>query len=130
MQSPAMIAATKMPLPVALSQLQLKTAGSGVAVATTGGTRRTIWSNAGTGSFGAEIPSSNDRVCGRPQINTTTVRMIQGSQASSAPARGGAPIDGTSVGVADSAALRSPPSLESAWFASLIGLASSSPGKR
>src|SRR5437899_13026469 len=32
------------------------------------------------GIFGAASPSRKDFVCGKPQMNTTTLRMIQGSQ--------------------------------------------------
>src|ERR1051326_1973112 len=73
--------ATKMPLPVADSQLKVKIAGSAVGLATTGGTRMTSLSSPGTKIFGAEIASSKDFVCGNPQTKTTTLRIIHGSQA-------------------------------------------------
>src|SRR5437016_13633042 len=76
-----MIEARKIPLPVADSQLKVKTAASGVGFATTGGMRITSLSRPGTGIFGAEIPSSKAFVCGNPQIKTTTLRIIHGSQA-------------------------------------------------
>src|SRR2546428_1043419 len=76
-----MIDAARMPLPEADSQLKLRIAFSAVGFATTGGTRRTSLSSPGIGIFGAEIPSSSDLVCGSPQTNTTTLRMIHGSQA-------------------------------------------------
>src|SRR5678815_1408882 len=73
--------AMKIPDPVADNQLKLNTAASAEFFATTGGTRTTILSNQGTGIFGAENPSSSALICGRPQRKTTTLRMIQGSQA-------------------------------------------------
>src|SRR5438309_11620670 len=76
-----MIEATKIPLPVADSQLKLKTAASDVGFTTTGGMRITSLSRPGTGIFGAVIPSSKAFVCGNPQTKTTTLRIIHGIQA-------------------------------------------------
>src|SRR5207244_9697276 len=81
--SPAMIDAKKIPLPVADNQLRVKTAPSVAGLATTGGTRITSLSSPGTEILGAEIPSRKDVVCGNPQTNTTTLRIIHGSQARS-----------------------------------------------
>src|SRR5256885_4408386 len=80
MAKPAMIAAKKIPLPDAERKLKLKMAFSGAAFATTGGIRWTNLSNAWTGIFGAAIPSKNPFTCGRPQMKTMMLRMIQGSQ--------------------------------------------------
>src|ERR1700730_4768583 len=92
---PAMIEASRIPLPDADSQLKLKTAPSAVGLATTGGTRRTSLSRPGTEIFNSENPSMNAFVCGRPQTNTTTLRMIHGNQArrilSEPPAVAGGP---------------------------------------
>ena len=76
-----MTEARKIPLPVADSQLKLKTAASAVGFETTGGMRITSLSRPGTGILGAEIPSSKAFVCGNPQTKTTTLRIIQGIQA-------------------------------------------------
>src|SRR5947207_12226237 len=76
-----MIEANKMPLPDADRKLKLKTAFSAVGFATTGGTRSTSLSRPGIGLFGAARPSRNPFVCGSPQMKTTTLRMIHGSQA-------------------------------------------------
>src|SRR4029079_14538527 len=73
--------AMKIPEPVAESQLKLKTAASGELFATTGGTRTTILSSHITGIFGADSPSSRVLTCGKPQMKTTTLRMIHGSHA-------------------------------------------------
>src|SRR5215468_9353286 len=78
--NPAIMAAKKMPVPAADKKLKLKIAFSGVGVATTGGTRVTSLCKLQTGIFGAAIPSRKLLVCGRPQIKTTTLRTIQGSQ--------------------------------------------------
>src|ERR1700694_1669921 len=76
-----MIEASKIPLPDADKKLKLKPACSAAGLATTGGTRRTSLSRPRTGIFGAAIPSRNPFVCGSPQTKTTTLRIIQGSQA-------------------------------------------------
>src|SRR5437899_9905731 len=76
-----MIEASKMPLPVADSQLKLKTAPSAVGFTTTGGTRSTSLSRPATAIFGKEIRSRKALVCGKPQTKATTLRIIHGSQA-------------------------------------------------
>src|SRR6266536_2167383 len=76
-----MIEASRMPLPVADSQLTLKTAPSAVGFTTTGGTRSTSLSRPATAIFGKEIPSRKALVGGKPQTKTTTLRIIHGSQA-------------------------------------------------
>src|SRR4051812_17296191 len=74
-----MIAATRIAVPVADSQLKLNTAGSAVARVTTGGTRCTILSSPGIGHFGAEIASRCAFTAGKPQRKTTIVNTIHGS---------------------------------------------------
>src|SRR5215813_4250607 len=81
MTRPATTAARKIPVPVADSQLKLKTAASAAGFITTGGTRITSLSRAETGNRGKERLSRNDLVCGRPQMNTTALNIIQGNQA-------------------------------------------------
>src|ERR1044071_536267 len=81
MHNPAISDAMKIPVPVAESQLKLKTAASAELFATTGGTRTTILSSHITGIFRADNPSRRALTCGKPQVKTTTLRMIQGSQA-------------------------------------------------
>src|SRR3954465_5884294 len=75
-----MIAATRIAVPVADSQLKLNTAGSAVARVTTGGTRCTILSSPGIGHLGAEIASRGAFTIGKPQRKTTIVSTIHGSQ--------------------------------------------------
>jgi hypothetical protein len=81
MAKPARMAAMKMLVPVAESQLIAYTAASGCACGTTGGTRKIIWCSVGTGRRMTEIPSSHAFMLGRPHTNTRTLRMIQGVQA-------------------------------------------------
>src|SRR5213592_2243510 len=76
-----MIDAKKIPVPVADSQLKLKTAASLVGFATTGGIRITNLSSQGTGNFGAEMPSRSVLIWGNPHKKTTTLRTIHGNQA-------------------------------------------------
>src|ERR1051325_8136942 len=80
MVKPAMTAAKRMPVPAADRKLKLKNAFSGVGIATTGGTRDTSLCKLQTGILGAAIPSKKVFVCGSPQMKTTTLRIIQGSQ--------------------------------------------------
>src|SRR5574338_346971 len=82
MTRPVTSPATRMAVPVADSQLKLKTAASGAAVATTGGTRRTALSSPGIGSVGAETPLSTAFTCGRPHRNTITLSTTHGRYAS------------------------------------------------
>src|SRR5690242_6425581 len=77
---PATIAAKRTPVPAADRKLRLKMAFSGAGVATTGGTRDTSLCKLQTGILGAAIPSRRLFVCGRPQMKTTMLRTIQGSQ--------------------------------------------------
>src|SRR5690348_7832312 len=74
-----MIAAMRIAVPLAESQLNVKTAASAVGLRTTGGMRCTILSRPGIAIFGAEIASSQALTSGRPQTNTITERRIQGS---------------------------------------------------
>ena len=76
-----MIAATKMPLPVADNQFSTKTAGSARGDGTTGGTRLIRLWRPGTGMRTTEMLSSAAFICGSPQTNTRTLRMIHGIQA-------------------------------------------------
>src|SRR4051812_26533618 len=78
MTKPAMIDAMRIAVPVADSQLKMKTAPSGAGVATTGGTRVTSLSSPAIASFGDDTPLRKFFTVGRPQANTTTLRMIHG----------------------------------------------------
>src|SRR5436190_19901254 len=69
------------PVPVADSQLRLKTALSGCGFDTTGGARRTRLCSQGTCQVGLEIELNHPFTCGSPQANTKTERRIQGIQA-------------------------------------------------
>ena len=60
-------------MPVAESQLRVKTAASAVGWATTGGTRCTSWSRPEIAIFGAEIPFRTLLTTGKPQANTKTL---------------------------------------------------------
>src|SRR5579859_762303 len=81
MTNPEMMAATKMPVPLAESQFKLKTALSGVGFATTGGTRRIKLCSPLTGILRMERLSKNVLATGSPHRNTTTLRMAHGVQA-------------------------------------------------
>src|SRR6266542_5003286 len=100
--SPATFAASRIPVPVAESQLNVNTAVSGlvgfsgVAFGTTGGARVTTMCNPAIWKFGAEILSSDDFTFGKPQKNKIRVSRIHGvharrsaafSQAGSDPSR-------------------------------------------
>ena len=76
-----MMAATKIPVPVADSQLSAKTAASGRASGTTGGVRSTMLCSSRTGNRRIEMPSRSAFICGNPQTKTTMLRMIQGTHA-------------------------------------------------
>src|SRR5215467_6399977 len=76
-----MIAAIRIAVPVAESQLSEKTAASGVGLGTTGGTRETILSRPAIGMFGEEMWLRKLLTCGVPHANTTTTRTIQGMSA-------------------------------------------------
>ena len=79
--NPEMMAATRMPLPVADSQLKLNTAPSAVFFATTGGTRRIRLCSPLTGILKIEILSRKALTLGSPHRNTNTLRMTQGVHA-------------------------------------------------
>src|ERR1700674_5530357 len=81
MQKPATIAASRIPVPVAESQLSAYTAPSLAGLATTGGTFSTIWCRCGTGYLKTDTPSSHDLNCGAPHANTNTESTIHGNQA-------------------------------------------------
>src|SRR4030081_3217537 len=81
------MAAAKMPLPVAESQLRVKIASSGfvccsgVGGVTTGGVRTTRLCNPATWNFGAEMSLKKFFTCGTPQTKTSTLNRIHGNQA-------------------------------------------------
>src|SRR5580700_10123985 len=81
MTKPEMIAATKIPEPVAVSQFSVYTAASGVGLGTTGGMRCTILFRPTTGNFGAESLSSWVLTLGSPQTKTTMLKIIHGTHA-------------------------------------------------
>jgi hypothetical protein len=76
-----MRAATRMPVPVAVSQLRVKTAGSNVGLATTGGTRWMRLFKPGTLNLRVVIAFIDFERGGIPQTKTTAERMSQGIQA-------------------------------------------------
>src|SRR6266702_7795943 len=78
---PEMMAAIRMPLPVADSQLKLNTAASGVLFATTGGTLMIRLCKPLTGILKTEILSRQALTLGSPQRNTSTLRMTHGVHA-------------------------------------------------
>src|SRR5579872_653817 len=81
MTKPEMIAATKIPEPVAVNQFSEYTAASAVGLRTTGGTRCTIWWRPTTGNFGDDNLSSLVLTLGNPQANTTTLKTSHGTHA-------------------------------------------------
>src|SRR5215469_15973509 len=81
MTNPEMMAATRIPVPLAESQFKLNTAPSGVGFATTGGTRNIKLCRPATGILKMERLSKNVLTAGSPQRNTITVRMAHGVQA-------------------------------------------------
>src|SRR5690242_1201726 len=90
-----MMAAIRIAVPVADSQLKVNTAGSAVACAPTGGTRCTALSSPGIAHFGAEIASRCAFTDGSPQRKTTTVNTIHGSHGDAPTPRAGAPAGAT-----------------------------------
>src|SRR5438093_12422301 len=76
-----------MPVPVAESQLSVKTASSGfvglsgVGWTTTGGVRTTMLCRPATGNFGAETSLRNFFICGTPQRKTSRLNSTHGIQA-------------------------------------------------
>src|SRR6516165_902669 len=78
---PEITAENRIPVPVIDSQLKTYTAGSGVGLATTGGTRCTMLFKPSMGRRMIERSSRNAFTCGKPQIKTRTLRTIQGSHA-------------------------------------------------
>src|SRR5213592_3611641 len=79
--NPEMMAATRMPLPVADSQLKLNTAASAVFLATTGGTLRIRLCKPLTGILKIEILSRKALTLGSPHRNTSTLKMTHGVHA-------------------------------------------------
>src|SRR5437868_5574170 len=104
MTKPARTAENRIPEPVIDSQLKLKTAPSGVGLATTGGTRWIMLWRPSTGKRKMEKLSSHAFTEGRPQRKTMTLKMSQGTQARIANSRGGA---GWAPAAANSTVLRS-----------------------
>src|ERR671913_1999106 len=76
--SPARMAATRMPVPVADAHDSAKTALSVTGADTTGGTRSTRLCSPGTGSRTVVHASSVFLMYGSPHANTRTLRMIHG----------------------------------------------------
>src|SRR5690242_7547467 len=81
MTNPEMMAATRMPVPLAESQFKLNTALSAVGFATTGGTRKIKLCRPLTGILRIERLSKKVLMTGSPHRNTTTLRMAHGVQA-------------------------------------------------
>src|SRR5438128_1835840 len=87
MMKPARIAETRMPVPVAESQLSVKIASSGfvgfsgLGSGTTGGVRMTTLCNPATPNFGAETLFKVFFTGGRPQRKTSRLSNIHGVQA-------------------------------------------------
>src|ERR1700680_2033785 len=81
MTSPEIIAATRIPEPVAVSQFKAYTAPSAVGLRTTGGTRCTIWCKPATGNFGADSLSSLALTLGNPHTKTTMLKTSHGTHA-------------------------------------------------
>src|SRR5688572_30090065 len=82
MTIPAIIAANRIPVPVAENRLSRNSAFSGAAAGgATGGTRCTRLCRLGTGSFGAAILSSAAFTCGVPHTSSSAVRIAHGIQA-------------------------------------------------
>src|ERR1051325_1290836 len=96
MKSPARMAAARIPVPVAESQLSLKTASSGlvglseVGEGTTGGARTTRLCNPAIWNLGSETSLRNFFIFGAPQTNTSTLNNSHGTQASQTRDRAGA----------------------------------------
>src|SRR5437667_7888968 len=84
---PARTADTRIPVPVAESQLSVKMASSGfvglsgVGSMTTGEVRTTMLCKAATWNFGAETSLSRFFICGTPQRKTNRLNMTHGIQA-------------------------------------------------
>ncbi len=75
------ILAMKIPVPVADRILNMYTAGSALSAVTTGGTLITRLCKPGIGNLYTQRPSRKVLICGRPQMKTSTLRIIQGVQA-------------------------------------------------
>src|SRR4029079_15298316 len=99
-KNPVTIAASRIAVPVAESQLKMNTAPSGVALPTTGGTRDTSLSKPGIGKLGAERWFRNVFTCGVPHANTITTSTTHGVIAVRSD---GAARAGTSISVCGSA---------------------------
>src|SRR5437773_9687759 len=76
------IAATRIPVPVADSQLNLNTAGSALPVfSTTGTSRNTLLWRCGTSTATNVLLSRDFLTCGKPHTNTQTLSSTHGTQA-------------------------------------------------
>ena len=79
--SPAMIAATKHPVPVAENQLKSYRAASGVSLDTTGAARVTALWSSGTFQIGVVVRLMAPLMAGRPHTSTVIDRIANGIQA-------------------------------------------------
>src|SRR4051794_7149682 len=78
---PAIIAAIRIPEPVADIQFSTYTAASGVGFGTTGGMRTTRLWRPVIGNLGADQSFSRFLICGSPHKNTSTLRIAHGVHA-------------------------------------------------
>src|SRR5215203_2977974 len=117
MAIPVISAASRIAVPVADSQLNVKTAASGAAAGTTGGMRKTALSRPAIGILGAEMLLRKVFTCGRPQANTRTLSTTHGRYARelARPAVGFAGAGATPEGSA--------PTIDPAIELSALGLA-------
>src|SRR6185503_6802809 len=87
MIQPASNEASRIPVPVAESQLSLNTASSGgvglsaIGIGTTGGVRTTTLFRPETGNAGEEMVLSCFFTAGTPHTKTSTLKRIHGNQA-------------------------------------------------
>src|SRR5688572_10983455 len=82
MNTPEMIAETRIAVPVADSQFSVNTAASAFLSAATGGPRNTRLSRPATGNFSADKALNQSLIGFNPQTKTQRLRMIHGSHAS------------------------------------------------
>src|SRR5436190_13895471 len=75
------IAARNKLVPVADSQLNVKTASSALSAGTIGGARSTAWFRMGIGKLSNESLLRNVLTCGNPQTKTNTDTIAQGIHA-------------------------------------------------
>jgi len=77
-RKPAIIAATRMPVPVKDRKLKRKIASSGIGAGVTGGILKIWWWRLLMINEGAKIESSSLFTWGIPQTKMTRLRIIQG----------------------------------------------------